>query len=104
MRVDQDGTLASTQTPADTSNASPEKTKPVPGGPGSQWRMVKLRRTYEIAEEEAARADAYGAGMTSFRNYARGWCWYSLLLYPGTMLYVSFLDIPSFLSTYFPVA
>ena len=59
---------------------------------------------HEIAEEEAARADAYGVNMISFRNYACGWRWYSLLLYPGTMLYVSFLDIPSFLSTYFPVA
>jgi hypothetical protein len=27
-----------------------EKVKP--GGPGSQWRMMKLRRTYEAAEEE----------------------------------------------------
>ncbi|KIM24663.1 hypothetical protein M408DRAFT_26787 [Serendipita vermifera MAFF 305830] len=24
----------------------------VPGGPGSQWRMMRLRRTYETAEEE----------------------------------------------------
>ena len=23
-----------------------------PGGPGSQWRMMKLRRVYETAEEE----------------------------------------------------
>lgn len=25
---------------------------PTPGGPGSQWRMMKLRRVYETAEEE----------------------------------------------------
>lgn len=27
-------------------------TKIVPGGPGSQWRMMRLRRVYETAEEE----------------------------------------------------
>ena len=28
------------------------KKPPVVGGPGSQWRMMKLRRVYEMAEEE----------------------------------------------------
>jgi hypothetical protein len=30
----------------------PAPTKIVPGGPGSQWRMMRLRRVYETAEEE----------------------------------------------------
>jgi len=29
----------------------PQKTN-TPGGPGSQWRMMRLRRVYETAEEE----------------------------------------------------
>ncbi|OBZ68794.1 Pre-mRNA-splicing factor cwf19 [Grifola frondosa] len=29
----------------------------VPGGPGSQWRMMKLRRVYETAEEEGKSAE-----------------------------------------------
>ena len=45
----------------------------------------------EIAEEEAAKADAYGVEMALSRNYSHGWNWHSILLYPGTMLYVSFL-------------
>ena len=31
---------------------APVPTKIVPGGPGSQWRMMRLRRVYETAEEE----------------------------------------------------
>jgi hypothetical protein len=31
---------------------APAPTKIVPGGPGSQWRMMRLRRVYETAEEE----------------------------------------------------
>ena len=30
----------------------PASAKSVPGGPGSQWRMMRLRRVYETAEEE----------------------------------------------------
>jgi hypothetical protein len=34
-------------------NAQPPSPKPIiPGGPGSQWRMMRLRRVYETAEEE----------------------------------------------------
>ena len=32
--------------------AVPAPTKIVPGGPGSQWRMMRLRRVYETSEEE----------------------------------------------------
>ena len=45
----------------------------------------------EVAEEEAATASAYAREMSVSRNYARGWRWYSILLDPGTMLYVSSL-------------
>ena len=31
---------------------APAPKKTVPGGPGSQWRMMRLRRVYETAEEE----------------------------------------------------
>ena len=31
---------------------APAPTKIVPGGPGSQWRMMRLRKVYETAEEE----------------------------------------------------
>jgi len=31
---------------------APAPTKIVPGGPGSKWRMMRLRRVYETAEEE----------------------------------------------------
>jgi hypothetical protein len=31
---------------------TPEAKAVTPGGPGSQWRMMKLRRVYETAEEE----------------------------------------------------
>lgn len=31
---------------------APAPTKTIPGGPGSQWRMMRLRRVYETAEEE----------------------------------------------------
>ena len=31
---------------------APAPTKIAPGGPGSQWRMMRLRRVYETAEEE----------------------------------------------------
>ena len=31
---------------------APPSAKIVPGGPGSQWRMMRLRRVYETAEEE----------------------------------------------------
>ena len=31
---------------------APAPTKAAPGGPGSQWRMMRLRRVYETAEEE----------------------------------------------------
>ena len=33
---------------------APAPTKIVPGGPGSQWRMMRLRRVYETAEEEGS--------------------------------------------------
>ena len=33
---------------------APAPTKAVPGGPGSQWRMMRLRRVYETAEEEGS--------------------------------------------------
>lgn len=46
LRLEADGNYSSTAT------ETPSKPKIVPGGPGSQWRMVKLRRTYEVAEEE----------------------------------------------------
>lgn len=36
------------------SDAPPPPAKQVitPGGPGSQWRMMRLRRVYESAEED----------------------------------------------------
>ena len=40
----------------DTYESTPAS-KPVPGGPGSQWRMMKLRRVYETAEEEKKRLE-----------------------------------------------
>ena len=40
----------------DTYESTPAS-KPVPGGPGSQWRMMKLRRVYETAEEESRNVD-----------------------------------------------
>lgn len=43
----------------------------------------------EAAEEEVATPGAYGADMMHNRNYKRNWEWYSILLYPGTMLYIS---------------
>lgn len=42
----------------------------------------------ETGESEIANPEAYGAEMISRRNYSRGWQWYSILLHPGTMLYV----------------
>ncbi|KAG8930708.1 hypothetical protein FRC02_003763 [Tulasnella sp. 418] len=38
--------------------STPAPPKPItPGGPGSQWRMMKLKRTYETAEEEGRRVE-----------------------------------------------
>ncbi|THH31174.1 hypothetical protein EUX98_g3001 [Antrodiella citrinella] len=34
------------------STSAPAERKTTPGGPGSQWRMMKLRRVYETAEDE----------------------------------------------------
>lgn len=36
---------------------APAPAKIVPGGPGSQWRMMRLRRVYETAEEEGRPVD-----------------------------------------------
>ncbi|PLW38683.1 hypothetical protein PCANC_16041 [Puccinia coronata f. sp. avenae] len=33
-------------------NAQPMQTPIIPGGPGYQWRLTKLRRTYDTAQEE----------------------------------------------------
>lgn len=38
--------------PASNSNTADGTRPPVPGSSGSSWRMMKLRRTYEAAEEE----------------------------------------------------
>lgn len=39
--------------PFSETNEPPVATKPpAPGGPGSQWRMMRLRRVYETVEEE----------------------------------------------------
>lgn len=35
-----------------TDEAPPEPNAVTPGGPGSQWRMMRLKRVYEAAEEE----------------------------------------------------
>lgn len=43
------------------------------------------------SEEEMATPAAFGIKMADGRNYTRNWQWYSVLLYPGTMLYVSSL-------------
>lgn len=55
----------------------------------------------EVAEDEAASPDAYGAEMTGNRNFKRGWRWVSVLLGPGSMMYVSvlssFCQFPSYL-------
>ncbi|KAE9389210.1 hypothetical protein BT96DRAFT_1070903 [Gymnopus androsaceus JB14] len=40
----------------------------------------------EAREEEFANPAVYGSEMVEGRNYARSWDWYSILLYPGTML------------------
>lgn len=42
----------------------------------------------EHAEEEVATPGAYALEMIHNRNLTRGWEWYSILLHPGTMLYV----------------
>lgn len=42
----------------------------------------------ETEEEEIANPAAYAGEMADGRNYARGWNWYSVLLYPGSMLCV----------------
>lgn len=42
----------------------------------------------ETAESEIANPAAYGVEMVSRRNFSRGWQWHSILLHPGTMLYV----------------
>ena len=39
---------------------APAPTKIVPGGPGSQWRMMRLRRVYETAEEEGTPVEEVG--------------------------------------------
>ncbi|KAJ8509116.1 hypothetical protein ONZ45_g8685 [Pleurotus djamor] len=36
----------------DYENATPVKKAVTPGGPGSEWRMMRLRRVFETAEEE----------------------------------------------------
>lgn len=41
----------------------------------------------ELGEEETANPAAFASELARSRNYARGWKWYSVLLYPGTMLY-----------------
>lgn len=51
---------------------------------------------FEVAEEEVATPEAYGLEMTHNRNYARDWEWYSILLYPGTILFVSPVHPSSF--------
>lgn len=42
----------------------------------------------EAEDQEVGTPDAYGSELMQNRNYSRGWQWYSILLYPGTMLYV----------------
>ena len=49
-----------------------------------KWDIAFPPRVAE--EEEIADPAAYGAEMADGRNYARSWHWYSILLYPGTML------------------
>ena len=49
-----------------------------------KWDIAFPLRVAE--EEEIADPAAYGAEMADSRNYARSWHWYSILLYPGTML------------------
>lgn len=36
---------------------APPKGPPQPGAPGSQWRMLKLKRTYQEAEDEGRPLD-----------------------------------------------
>ncbi|GAA5983741.1 hypothetical protein JCM11641_001740 [Rhodosporidiobolus odoratus] len=43
---------APTPSPATPSAAAPSTASPAPGSSGSAWRMTKLRRTYEAADEE----------------------------------------------------
>ena len=45
--------------PPATTGSSPALTF-TPGGPGSQWRMMRLRRTYETAEEDGRPVDEVG--------------------------------------------
>lgn len=44
-------------------------------------------------DDETSNPDAYGTEMACDRNFQRDWKWYSILLYPGTILYVF---LPSF--------
>jgi hypothetical protein len=46
-------------------------------------------------DDEVANPAAFGAEMVTNRNYSRGWEWYSLLLYPGTILQVFFSICPT---------
>lgn len=57
----------------------------------------------EIYEQEVAIPAAFGADMTRNRNYGRGWQWYSILLDPGSILYVLY-TCNDVLSLTFPVA
>lgn len=45
----------------------------------------------EIYEHEVTIPAAYAADMINNRNYTRGWKWYSVLLDPGSMLYVLYV-------------
>jgi hypothetical protein len=40
-----------------TDEVTPEPNAVTPGGPGSQWRMMRLRRVYEAAEEEGVEVE-----------------------------------------------
>jgi hypothetical protein len=46
--------------PTSTDEVSPSKPAFAPGGPGSQWRMMRLRRAYETAEDEGRPVDEVG--------------------------------------------
>ncbi|KAE9395469.1 hypothetical protein BT96DRAFT_942381 [Gymnopus androsaceus JB14] len=55
----------------------------------------------ETEEEEIANPAAYAAEMADGRNYDRGWNWYSVLLYPGSMLYIVIVPLHQFTQTQF---
>lgn len=54
----------------------------------------------EDADQEVGTPDAYGSELMQKRNYSRGWQWYSVLLYPGTMLYAFPVPLSSSFFTY----